>query len=140
MKLNLWSLAALIALILWMAYTAGHTPWTAMRWTGVAITVPSVVLLGIARLQLGRSFSVRAKTHKLVTHGMYRYCRHPVYLFGGLAIIGVSLYFDFPGFPWLPLAALVVVPVQIVRARREESLLQQEFGEEYSDYRARTWF
>jgi protein-S-isoprenylcysteine O-methyltransferase Ste14 len=38
----------------------------------------------------------------------------------------------------LILAALV--PVQIVRARKEEQVLREAFGEEYERYKAGTWF
>jgi protein-S-isoprenylcysteine O-methyltransferase Ste14 len=38
------------------------------------------------------------------------------------------------------LALLVIIPVQILRARRESRVLEEKFGEEYREYRRRTWF
>ena len=35
---------------------------------------------------------------------------------------------------------LVVIPMQIFRARREARVLEEKFGEEYREYRRRTWF
>jgi protein-S-isoprenylcysteine O-methyltransferase Ste14 len=32
------------------------------------------------------------------------------------------------------------VPVQVARARKEEQVLHQAFGEEYERYKAGTWF
>jgi protein-S-isoprenylcysteine O-methyltransferase Ste14 len=35
---------------------------------------------------------------------------------------------------------VVLVPMQIVRARKEEQVLMEAFGEEYAQYKAGTWF
>ena len=35
---------------------------------------------------------------------------------------------------------LVLIPVQIVRARKEAKVLEATFGEEYRACRAKTWF
>jgi protein-S-isoprenylcysteine O-methyltransferase Ste14 len=35
---------------------------------------------------------------------------------------------------------LVIVPVQIIRARREAAVLEAKFGDAYREYRQRTWF
>jgi protein-S-isoprenylcysteine O-methyltransferase Ste14 len=91
----------------------------------------------LARWQLGSSFSVRAKASRLVTAGLYSRIRNPIYLFGGLMLVGLSLFFSV----WGPLAVvLVIVPLQVVRARREERVLAEAFGEEYERYKSTTWF
>jgi protein-S-isoprenylcysteine O-methyltransferase Ste14 len=36
--------------------------------------------------------------------------------------------------------ALVIVPLQVVRARREERVVAEAFGEEYERYKNKTWF
>ncbi len=52
-------------------------------------------------------------------------------------MIGLSLVLA----QWWPLLLLaVVIPLQIVRARREEATLRAAFGAEYDRYRASTWF
>jgi protein-S-isoprenylcysteine O-methyltransferase Ste14 len=40
---------------------------------------------------------------------------------------------------WL-LLFLIVIPLQIWRARKESDVLEAAFGEEYRKYRASTWF
>jgi protein-S-isoprenylcysteine O-methyltransferase Ste14 len=44
------------------------------------------------------------------------------------------------GWWWWLLAIALLVPVQIVRARKEEKVLTAAFGEEYTRYKAGTWF
>src|SRR5437868_12989828 len=45
------------------------TPWNWAHWLGLAIAAPALVLLCVARNQLGRSFSVTAQARQLVTGG-----------------------------------------------------------------------
>jgi protein-S-isoprenylcysteine O-methyltransferase Ste14 len=53
-----------------------------------------------------------------------------------MLLIGLSLVLA----QWWPMLLLIfVVPLQIVRARREASVLRAAFGAEYDRYRARTW-
>jgi protein-S-isoprenylcysteine O-methyltransferase Ste14 len=40
----------------------------------------------------------------------------------------------------LLIVLLVLIPVQIIRARREAAVLEAKFGDEYREYRKRTWF
>lgn len=112
-------------------------PWTAMRIAGVALMIPGFVLWGIAHAQLGDSFSVRAEARHLVTRGIYSRIRNPIYLFGGLGIAGFVLGIERP---WLLLAFVVLVPMQIVRSQREARVLEEKFGEEYREYARQTWF
>jgi protein-S-isoprenylcysteine O-methyltransferase Ste14 len=52
-------------------------------------------------------------------------------------IAGLMLYMNQP---WWLLALVPVATMQVVRARREASVLEQQFGDAYRAYRARTWF
>jgi protein-S-isoprenylcysteine O-methyltransferase Ste14 len=137
MKLNHISLAVALGVVLGAAIHVAQPPWTAWRLLGLAIGIPSFALLAIARWQLGMAFTVRAKANGLVTTGLYRRLRNPIYLFGGLLILGCILYFQ--QF-WFLLLLPVVVPMQIIRARHEAEVLEAEYGEEYRRYRAQTWF
>ncbi|PYV51583.1 MAG: hypothetical protein DMG92_03900 [Acidobacteria bacterium] len=56
------------------------TPWNWAHWLGLAIAAPALVLLCVARNQLGRSFSVTAQARQLVTGGIYSKIRNPIYV------------------------------------------------------------
>lgn len=137
MKANIITLivAALGVILLVVRYA--HEPWTAMRIAAVILGLPSLVLLVVARIELGGAFSVRAKAETLVTHGLYSRLRNPIYLFGTLTIVALFLYIRQP----LGVSLLaVIIPLQMYRSRQEEKVLEAKFGEEYRQYKARTWF
>ncbi len=108
-----------------------------MRIAGITLLVMVVVWVGTARYQLGTSFAVTPQARRLVTHGLYARFRNPIYVASPVLLIALALTFQ----RWWPMLLLIVlVPVQMVRARREASVLRAAFGEEYDRYRARTWF
>jgi protein-S-isoprenylcysteine O-methyltransferase Ste14 len=111
--------------------------WNAERWTGAIIAVPSMILLLTARFQLGKSFSVSPQARKLVTHGLYSKIRNPMYVFSALLVLGLLLTLQRPV---LFVIIAVLIPTQIMRVRREERVLEEKFGEEYREYKNRTWF
>jgi protein-S-isoprenylcysteine O-methyltransferase Ste14 len=111
--------------------------WNWMSLCGLALAVPSLLLWLTARVQLGRSFSVRARATELVTHGLYSRIRNPIYVFGTLFAAGFILIMGRP--IWL-LLIVALIPMQVVRARKEARVLEEKFGEQYRRYRARTWF
>jgi protein-S-isoprenylcysteine O-methyltransferase Ste14 len=112
-------------------------PWTALRITGLGIAIPSLLLLVLARIQLGRAFSVQAKATTLVTTGLYSRIRNPIYIFSGLMLAGFTLWANQP---WLLLCFAVLIPMQVVRSRKEERVLTEKFGAQYLDYKRQTWF
>ena len=116
-----------------------HPPsaWTAMQAFGMCSMIAGFVLWTTARVQLGKSFTVSAQAKQLVTGGLYSRIRNPIYVFGSCVIVGLILVL---GRPIFLLIFLVVIPLQIWRARKESSVLEAAFGEEYRKYRAVTWF
>ena len=72
---------------------------------------------------------------KLVTTGPYRFVRNPMYVSVGLLYAGLALWFQIV---W----ALILLPVTIAIVHffiipPEERYLEQKFGKEYLDYKAR---
>jgi protein-S-isoprenylcysteine O-methyltransferase Ste14 len=137
MKANMITLAVLLVGLVWLALHMNMIVWTPVKMAGAALAAGSVAMLVVARLQLGASFSVKAKAKKLVTTGLYGKIRNPIYVFGGLFLVGIAMVLE----NWVLLLILaVLVPVQIARARKEEQVLHEAFGDEYERYKAGTWF
>ena len=137
MKLNLATLAVLVVGLSLVGVYAARQPWTAWHIAGIAIAAPAFLLFVVARIELGRAFSVQAKATILVTTGVYSRIRNPIYIFGGIYILGFIIWI---GRPWLLLIFAVMIPVQVVRSRKEERVLMEKFGAAYLDYKQKTWF
>jgi protein-S-isoprenylcysteine O-methyltransferase Ste14 len=128
----------LLAIVI--GFFLGHSwvpPWTTLRVAGLCILILSFLLFTIARLQLGQAFSVQAKASTLVTAGIYSRIRNPIYVFGSLMIVGFCLAANRPS--WM-LCFVVVIPLQVVRSRKEARVLEDKFGEAYVEYKRHTWF
>ncbi len=106
-------------------------------YAGIGIAVVGFTLWVLARVQLGKSFAIRAEARALVTTGLYSKIRHPIYFFAGVAFLGLFVawgkLFPLIGF-------LAVYSTQLVRILREEKVLEDAFGEEYRRYKRSTWF
>jgi protein-S-isoprenylcysteine O-methyltransferase Ste14 len=84
-------------------------------------------------------FGVRLHaSHRLVTAGPYAYVRHPMYL----AVISAGIGSLFLYRTWATLCFAVIMFGLVVRARREEKVLAQELGLEWTVYASRVpaWF
>jgi protein-S-isoprenylcysteine O-methyltransferase Ste14 len=75
------------------------------------------------------------KTTQLVTSGVYRYIRHPLY--SSLFLLAWGVFFKSPSW-WEGLTALVVTMLLAATARAEEGENIRYFGPEYEEYMKRT--
>jgi len=137
MQQNLITLAIMIVGVIWACTHASSVAWDGVKLAGAAIAVASLVLIVIARVQLGAAFSVQAKATRLVTTGLYSRIRNPIYVFAEFFLVGAAMLTGQWRILWLP---VVAIPIQILRAHREAHVLAEAFGEEYARYRAKTWF
>jgi protein-S-isoprenylcysteine O-methyltransferase Ste14 len=83
---------------------------------------------------LGKAFSIMAEARRLVTHGPYRYVRHPLYVCEEIAVIGIFIQVV------SPVALIVLIAhagFQVRRMLNEERVLQAAFPE-YEKYARRT--
>lgn len=137
MKLNVGTLILIVIAALVFAWNERGLPWTTPRIIGLAIAIPSLLLLCLARIELGNAFSLQAKASRLVTTGLYSRIRNPIYVFGAFTIVGIVIW---TSRPWLFLVFAVLIPLQVYRARKEARVMEATFGEAYREYRKRTWF
>ena len=111
--------------------------WTLMPIVGFCFLSVGFLLWAVARFQLGTSFAVTVQARSLVTHGLYSKIRNPIYIFGSCMIVGFILILEKPlGL----LVFLLLIPLQLWRARKEAAVLEAKFGEPYRTYCASTWF
>jgi protein-S-isoprenylcysteine O-methyltransferase Ste14 len=98
---------------------------------GLSIVVWSALLFARAQTPI-KPFE---ETTQLVTGGMYRYTRNPMYLGMVFVLIGIAMmlgsltpFLPIPVFAWL---------IHSLFITREEVLLEERFGDAYRDFRNR---
>ncbi|HYB93264.1 MAG TPA: isoprenylcysteine carboxylmethyltransferase family protein, partial [archaeon] len=83
---------------------------------------------------LGKQWSLMVRTlpkHKLITYGIYKNVRHPIY-FG--VILGYFLVPIFFHSLYGLLITIFIIPIILYRIKIEERVLIAKFGKEYQDY------
>ncbi|HEU4764338.1 MAG TPA: isoprenylcysteine carboxylmethyltransferase family protein [Candidatus Eisenbacteria bacterium] len=130
-------------MFLWMfcinAHLVGAHPSWPLWILGVAVGLCGFAVRLIAKRTLGRFYTVRVQLqdqHEIVSTGIYRTVRHPLYLGYVLEWAAPPLILGSPaGFLFVTLPILLGV---LQRIPREEALLVEGLGESYRAYMART--
>ena len=138
----LWGIALFLPLVSmftsWLDFADYRIPAPLDRAVGVlgiVIFVAGLWLLWRSHVDLARNFSPSLfirQQHALVTHGVFKYIRHPMYLSFWCWAIGQALLIP----NWLagPLGIVAFFPIYLLRVNREEQQLIEYFGNAYRDY------
>lgn len=109
-----------------------------LRLTGLAFFTLGLLTAVAARIQLGSNWSdieegKIADRHAVISSGIYRYIRHPIYTGDLLLLLGLELCLN----SWLVLGLVLLVPVVARQAIKEEQKLVNALPD-YADYIRRT--
>lgn len=122
----------------WLDFANYNLPgW--FGWVGTVAFAGAVLMLWKSHADLDRNWSATLQIlgrHSLVTTGVYRYIRHPMYTAHLLWAIAQGLLLS----NWLAGWAFLVlsVPLYVVRIPKEERMMLEHFGEAYRVYKSRT--
>jgi protein-S-isoprenylcysteine O-methyltransferase Ste14 len=141
--LGLLSLGGLVAPIIYVATNwldfANYTLPTWASWLGVLLTAGAILVFWRAHADLGLNWSptleIREK-HDLITRGIYRVIRHPMYASQWLLVIAQPLLLH----NWIAgfLNLLVFIPFYLLRVKAEEQMMLDSFGLQYQEYMKKT--
>ena len=141
-----FALPAIVVFSAGMVVSAWHlvrqqgslTILSAQSIVGLALIVIGLIIRIAAAGTLRRFYSSTLEIredHQLITHGVYRFTRHPIYLGAIMGCIGVPVYVSsLHGL--LIISALI--PLILHRIKVEERMLTEEFGDTYRAYRKTT--
>ena len=134
-----WSLVALQFVLLIALVLLPHRPPTLLSLAiGVPLIAAGVVLGLLASRTLGRALTptpVPIAQAGLRTDGVYALVRHPIYSAICLAAAGFVIAV---GSWWTLACAVVLVAFFLLKSRWEDSLLREEYGDEWRAWAART--
>jgi protein-S-isoprenylcysteine O-methyltransferase Ste14 len=108
------------------------------RAMGSVLCVAGLVLMSLGFYSLGRAVQISPAPRPgavLVTRGVYRRFRHPLYTAIVLFLVGTFLRRPTP---MIGATAIIVVSFLTVKARFEEKLLAARYSN-YAEYKKRTW-
>jgi protein-S-isoprenylcysteine O-methyltransferase Ste14 len=106
---------------------------------GAIVALAALAMFHLTHRALGRNWSVSLEVrerHKLVTHGVYRHVRHPMYAAFWLWAVAQALLLP----NWIAgLSGLIGFgTLYALRVGREETLMVEAFGDDYRAYMSRT--
>jgi protein-S-isoprenylcysteine O-methyltransferase Ste14 len=113
----------------WLLLGSGFGAFAA----GLALAVSGRLALGSSYRPSATVGASLATEHRVVTDGPYGLMRHPMYLGLTLMALGsLAIYRT-----WTTAWFVAQLPVLVVRARREEVLLEEAIGERWRQYASR---
>jgi len=99
----------------------------------------NVIFFARIHYDLGQSWSPILeikKDHKLITRGVYKYLRHPMYTHIWLWVIGQGFILNNS---FVLISGIVFWSIlYFIRVGKEEQMMLQQFGSEYKDYMMNT--
>jgi protein-S-isoprenylcysteine O-methyltransferase Ste14 len=105
---------------------------------GLVLFVIGLTIALVSARTLGRFYAstlLIREGHQLITRGIYRLIRHPIYFGVIIVCFSVPLYApSLYGF----FVMSVLVPLFLIRIKIEEAMLTEEFGEAYRTYMRET--
>jgi len=107
--------------------------------SGIVCFVIGLWLFYRSHADLGANWSVTLEVrdrHRLITQGIYRRVRHPMYT--ALLLYGIAHALVIPNWVAGPSNLVAFAVLFALRVRAEERMMREQFGDEYTAYMART--
>ena len=116
---------------------AGAESYQFLRWAAAVCAVVSLLAIIRTWLRMGDDWRMDVGSRKtpLITDGLFRFIRHPIYTFSMLLVVCSALVV--PTAPMIGIAAILLT-LWNLKARNEEHHLSTVHGEAYLRYVART--
>jgi protein-S-isoprenylcysteine O-methyltransferase Ste14 len=120
------------------AFARDNAMYAALRWVFAAIAALCLYATARCWKRMGKQWRMDVSTAEpteLITDGLFRHIRHPIYAFSMLLMVASAVIV-----PTLPLIVIALIHLVLMnlKARNEERHLLATQGEHYRQYLART--
>jgi protein-S-isoprenylcysteine O-methyltransferase Ste14 len=109
-----------------------------IKYIGIILCYVGLIIFFLALISFGKAWRIgidEKNSNELITDGIFKYSRNPIFLFMDLYFIGIMLIYPNIIFSIITMCTVIGLHFQIVR---EEKFLENKFGEEYNEYKKQT--
>jgi protein-S-isoprenylcysteine O-methyltransferase Ste14 len=109
-----------------------------IKYIGILFCYSGLAIFLLALISFGKAWRIgidEKNSPELITGGIFRHSRNPIFLFMDLYFTGILLIYPNIVFVIMAVGAAIGIHLQILR---EEQFLQSKFGEAYREYKKRT--
>ena len=109
-----------------------------LKYIGIMFCYIGLVIFLLALISFGKAWRIgidENNSNELVTSGIFKYSRNPIFLFMDMYFTGIMLIYPNIVFILIAVCTIIGIHLQILR---EEKFLQNKFCEKYIEYKNKT--
>jgi protein-S-isoprenylcysteine O-methyltransferase Ste14 len=111
---------------------------TWLKYAGIVFCYIGLIIFLLALVSFGKAWRIgidENNSNELITSGIFKYSRNPIFLFMDLYFTGIMLIYPNIIFIIITVCTITGIHLQILR---EEKFLLSKFGEKYIEYKNKT--
>jgi len=109
-----------------------------VKYVGITFCYMGLIVFLWSLISFGQAWRIgidENNANELITSGIFRYSRNPIFLFMDLYFTGIMLVYPNIVFIIITIGTIIGIHLQILR---EEKFLLKKFGEKYIEYKSKT--
>ena len=109
-----------------------------LKYTGILLCYIGLLIFLLALISFGKAWRIgidEMNSNELITGGIFKYTRNPIFLFMDMYFLGMALIY--PNIVLIVMAICMTVGIHF-QILREEKFLKNKFNEKYIDYKKKT--
>ena len=109
-----------------------------LKYVGILFCYIGLLIFLSALISFGKAWRIgidERNSNELITGGIFKYTRNPIFLFMDMYFLGMALIY--PNIVLIVMAICMVIGIHF-QILREENFLKNKFIEKYIEYRKRT--
>ncbi|GHU21719.1 hypothetical protein FACS1894164_02650 [Spirochaetia bacterium] len=109
-----------------------------IKYAGIIFCYIGLIIFFLALLSFGKAWRIgidEQNSNELITNGVFKYSRNPIFLFMDLYFTGIMLIYSTIVFIIIAMEAVIGIHLQILR---EEKCLSEKFKKKYLEYKKQT--
>jgi protein-S-isoprenylcysteine O-methyltransferase Ste14 len=109
-----------------------------LKYIGILFCYIGLIVFLLALISFGKAWRIgidQNNSNDLITGGIFKYTRNPIFLFMDIYFMGITLVYPNIVFVVITFCMIIGIHLQIIR---EEQFLTNKFGKKYIEYKKQT--